>query len=200
MQYRIKNKSNHALSIGVITAVMSVLMIGSAASVVQAAPGDGYRLNTRYNQNNNSRFNNRSNNNETTTTNRTTPVTPAPIATTTPSTPAVTTPTAPAPQSTPIVAVTPVATAPEPAVVVPPDTAAASTQTAAAQATTTARPVAYTSNKISTELRDRLVMLAISTAITGALLYTITVINFGASGASRVIPIRRIIPVEVINR
>ena len=116
-----------------------------------------------------------------------------PVATTTPA-PTQTVTQAPAATATPQIVAQPAA-AQEPK---PVDTAPQIASMTAAQAADVAKAtdtVSYTSARISNETRDRILMLAGVAAITGGLLYTISLIG-STPTPRREIPIRYIVPVR----
>jgi cytoskeletal protein RodZ len=114
-------------------------------------------------------------------------------------TPPTTTPTAPTPPTPAINTTTqaPVVTSQPVAPARPPDTAAAAQTTTAAQShvASIVKPVTYTSHQISDELRNRLMLFAGALAFTGLGIYSLTLIR---RPQIRHIPVRHVIPVEVI--
>lgn len=106
-----------------------------------------------------------------------------------PVTPAAPTP-APTPQITPAPAITQEPSAPL-------DTAADVAVMTAAQATADGQAVAYTSQRITTETRDRLMILGGVAAVAGGLLYTLSYVG-AFSTSRRPIPVRYIVPVREV--
>jgi len=195
------------LSIVTVGLLVSTLAVGSIGGIMQSASakennwyGQGSQNNGRNSQNYYSNTD-RNNNQPTTTPSR--PSTQNPVTTT----PDTTTPTQVAPTTTPAPAAT-VATpsqAATPQVVVQPaivetptpvDTAPEIATMATAQADTTSEAVTYTSERMSEETRNRLMILAGVAAVTGGLLYTMSFIGTAPATQKRGIPIRYIVPVR----
>jgi len=211
------------LSIVTVGLLVSTLAVGSIGSVMQSASarentwyGQSARNSDNVNRNGQNYYSNtdRNDTQPTGNSNGTTtrpPVAQAPVAPATPTpaptktvtqvTPAASTPTAepaatPAPASTPNVA-------PQSAAVqtpVPVDTAPAIANMTTAQADTSSQPVTYTSERMSDETRNRLMILAGVAAVTGGLLYTMSFIGTAPATQKRGIPIRYIVPVREIVR
>ena len=213
------DQKRFVLSIVTVGLLVSTLAVGSIGGVMQSASarentwyGQGSQNNSRNNNNysNTNRNDTHSNNPNTSgpTTGR--PSTQTPVTTTPPTT----TPTKVAPPAaTPQPAATPVAapTAAAPTQVVTPqvvsqpaiaetpapvDTAPAIANMATAQTHTSSEAVTYTSERMSEETRNRLMILAGVAAVTGGLLYTMSFIGTAPATQKRGIPIRYIVPVR----
>jgi len=79
------------------------------------------------------------------------------------------------------------------------DTAPAIAQMTQAQAVTTGQTVTYTSQKISEEIRNRLIALATVALVTGSALYVMSLFTATAPATRRTIPIRYIVPVREVT-
>jgi len=199
-------RKRYAVSIVTALFIVGALITGSIGSLLQVAeakPNYGAYFNNLRNrnaqENESSRTTTQSTNTSRTT--NTTPATPAPANTTTP---AQQTPSQnPAPQQTPATrqpaVVQPVAAAPKQRAVTV-DTApqvAALTAAQAQDSAASAKTVTYTSNKISNETRDRILIMAAVAGITATLLYIMSLIGTGASASRRQqVPVRYIVPIK----
>ena len=189
--------------------LVSTLVVGSVGSMVQMASArDNYGWRGQSNRQNNNDRGGSSNSSRNSNTN-----TPAPTTTTKTATPAKTTTVAPTttpPPATPAPAVatpapkqvvTPQIVAQPAAAPEPVDTAPEVVSTAAAQATTDNKPqpVTYTSQRLSDETRNRIIIMAVVAATTGALLYTMSMFGAAATEPKRAIPVRYTIPVREVT-
>ena len=207
-------RKRYAVSIVTALFIVGALITGSIGSLLQVAeakPNYGAYFNNLRNrnaqENESSRTTTQSTNTSRTT--NTTPATPAPANTTTP---AQQTPSQnPAPQQTPAPSASQTPATRQPAVVQPVaaapkqravtvDTApqvAALTAAQAQDSAASAKTVTYTSNKISNETRDRILIMAAVAGITATLLYIMSLIGTGASASRRQqVPVRYIVPIK----
>ena len=205
MQRKSSSHKGYFATLGVSGILMATLIIGSISSVAEAYGRYNRFTEPTVQRSDRSRQSNSTTNNQSSrnngsgaSTNKAATPTPAQTQTTTTSpaptqTVAPVTPVAPTQPQAPVVTSQPKAPAP------PPDTAVDSQLTSTAQANSESivTPVTYTSQQISDELRDRLIMLAGVLAVSGLALYGITFV--GAKSVARPIPVRRVIPVEVIS-
>lgn len=123
--------------------------------------------------------------------------TPAPAATTAPAAAAPVTTTTTAPVAKAVAPAATVAPASPTVVDTAPASAALTTAQAADKSAATAQTVNYTSNRISDETRNRILMFAGVAAVTATLLYTISLIGAGVPAATRrAIPVRYIVPIK----
>jgi len=212
------DRKRYIVSLVTIALLVSTLIVGSVGSMMQMASArDNYSRRGQYypTQNTNSSRNNSSNGASSNNNTPAKPATTTPAVTASPSkTTTNTTTTAKPAATTPAPAVAAPAPAPEPAKVVvtpqivsqpavvetpaPVDTAPQVASTAAAQAATDStktQEVTYTSQRLSDESRNRILILAVVAATTAALLYTMSL--FGATEPKRAaIPVRYIVPVR----
>lgn len=195
-------RKRFVVSIITFAFVTSVLVVGSVGSLLQQTSArsnrNGYYSNqNRYDRNDRNEANRSgSASKESNSGNTSQRQSPTPTQTQKQQTPpaAPTAAATPTPPPTPQITQAPaiVYEAPEPV-----DTAADVTAMTTAQATTSGQTVAYTSQRISDETRDRLIALAGVALVTGGLLYTMS--YFGAFSASRrPIPVRYIVPVREV--
>jgi cytoskeletal protein RodZ len=192
--YKRHHPSRSLIVLSVTSIIITVAILGSLSSVVQAVS-----YHDRFTQPTVQRENKPSSHSTTPASNTTTKITPTQSATTT-STPPSTAPaatTSTLTQTTQPATKAPVVTS-QPIVktVTPPDTAAAAQTTTTAQANVDSLmiPVTYTSHQISEDLRDRLIMLAVVLGMSGLALYVITFIR--PKPEPRSIPVSYSVPVQ----
>jgi cytoskeletal protein RodZ len=215
VQNKKAERKRYAVSIVTALFIVGALITGSVGSLLQVAeakPNYGAYFNNLRNrnaqENDASRTTNQSTNTSRTT--NTTPAKPAPANTTTPARQAPVQ--TPAPQQTPAPSASQTPATRQPAAVQPVtakpaqpaapvvDTAPQVATLTAAQAqdsAASAKTVTYTSNKISNETRDRILIMAAVAGITATLLYIMSLIGTGASASRRQqVPVRYIVPIK----
>lgn len=196
-------KARFVVSMMLFGIVMSALVVGTTGSLMQLTSARDYRrdgYNSRQGRSDERTQSGSTQTRQTTPTNTNTSGTSSTQRTTPRQTPVEKQPAAPVVQTPPPATpqITPSSTViretPMPA---PVDTAPASEQMTIAQAEeVTTQPVVYTSQKISNEVRDRLIILAAVASFTGALLYTMSYFATASSAPRRSIPVRYVAPVR----